>query len=944
MRCRGMLLLWMLLLIAAQAQELRPSAFGSSFHNKTVIRVLPADGFGVRIRRPNVQSQGIPFPRVSTITRVQPILVVKPPPQKISLDGVLLQMSLRRMAYLIRDADLEQYLQELGSVTLFAPTDEAFSLVNPPKGDRLKDFILQHVVPGRIMPWDIRNDVTIPSLKSRNTPLRFNVYEDGQMLSVSGSQFLDDGQDAGQIRIQPIDRVLYPISDTDLMTEMRMTFPTMYDFLVNAALAQQLASGTFTLFAPTDEAFEALTPDIRHKLSQNPTLLRKVLLNHVVPGTHYSAVLAHGYSLRSLGGDDIRFTNRRGLILANGMPVVKSDISVRNGVIHAVNRLLLPPELHSRRKPATVAPPRTTTRPPPAIEYEPIPTYREPPPTNPRSLTKTMNTPLVMPDGRKETFTTANSLFRRSLLLSTIKNNGSAATYTIIMPTDGAFGAMAPNELDRMRRNTRLLRKMILCQMVQGNLNLTDEEMQKDRPIRSLGGTIIISSINGGKSLMVGGARVLSMRPAVNGIVLVTDRVAYPPPARSVTEALSPFPTLTGILQQQPKIYQTLSSDAAAYTVFAPTDIALSVLSPHQLQDTSLMNEIFWSHVVKGAYYRSRLSPGLQLTTLRDKIIIIQRTPSGDLLVNGIPVIGDEIIAGNGVIHRVDTLLFNGQPDPPHEEDTLLDIARQFNATQFLDWMKQAQMRKILKTPALRNRCTLFLPTNTALSAISPTLRLSILEDPRRLKKFIRFHISPQMFQWSAMRNDAFLPTLLPGKRIRCNVYAGGRTPGVMTVSGCRVSAVRPLDTDGNVTVAVVDETLIPPQGDLSLTIAQTPMLSNFSKILKVSGIEDLLIGGGPFTFFAPNACAFTEMDPDVYQRLISNRKQAREFVSRHLVNGCIYSKGLQDGGTLTTHAGTELVIQILPDCILVAGVKLLYGDMSCSDGVLHVLQNVLPL
>lgn len=46
-----------------------------------------------------------------------------------------------------------------------------------------------------------------------------------------------------------------------------------------------------------------------------------------------------------------------GLILVNGIPIVRTDISVTNGVIHAINRLLLPPELYTRRKPATMAPP-----------------------------------------------------------------------------------------------------------------------------------------------------------------------------------------------------------------------------------------------------------------------------------------------------------------------------------------------------------------------------------------------------------------------------------------------------------------------------------------------------------------------------------------------------------------------------------------------------------
>lgn len=73
------------------------------------------------------------------------------------------------------------YLPNLGPLTLFAPTDEAFSLATPPTDPkRLRDFVLQHIVSGRITPQDVRNDVTVPSLHA-NRPLRFNMYEDGQV-------------------------------------------------------------------------------------------------------------------------------------------------------------------------------------------------------------------------------------------------------------------------------------------------------------------------------------------------------------------------------------------------------------------------------------------------------------------------------------------------------------------------------------------------------------------------------------------------------------------------------------------------------------------------------------------------------------------------------------------------------------------------------------------
>ncbi|GIX81582.1 periostin [Caerostris extrusa] len=61
-------------------------------------------------------------------------------------------------------------------------------------------------------------------------------------------------------------------------------------------------------------------------------------------------------------------------------------------------------------------------------------------------------------------------------------------------------------------------------------------------------------------------------------------------------------------------------------------------------------------------------------------------------------------------------------------------------------------------------------------------------------------------------------------------------------------------------------------------------MLTNFTKILKVSGLDSTLSSGGPYTLFAPNACAFSEMDLEGYRRLITNKKLAIDFVKRYMV------------------------------------------------------------
>ncbi|GIX81586.1 periostin [Caerostris extrusa] len=80
-------------------------------------------------------------------------------------------MRLRKIRDLIESSQLQPYLQQAGPVTLFAPTDEAFSLSSVPSDPkRVRDFVLQHVVQGRVTPLDVRNDVILPSLRPRAAP------------------------------------------------------------------------------------------------------------------------------------------------------------------------------------------------------------------------------------------------------------------------------------------------------------------------------------------------------------------------------------------------------------------------------------------------------------------------------------------------------------------------------------------------------------------------------------------------------------------------------------------------------------------------------------------------------------------------------------------------------------------------------------------------------
>ncbi|MBE9009402.1 fasciclin domain-containing protein [Pseudanabaenaceae cyanobacterium LEGE 13415] len=117
----------------------------------------------------------------------------------------------------------------------------------------------------------------------------------------------------------------------------------------NGALPNTLTSGTYTVFAPTDEALAALPPATFKALVQpeNRDLLVRVLENHIVAGRVSSADLA-AKQVRSLGGNAIAAQGGTGALTVGNAQVIGADIQASNGIIHAINGVILPADLQSR--------------------------------------------------------------------------------------------------------------------------------------------------------------------------------------------------------------------------------------------------------------------------------------------------------------------------------------------------------------------------------------------------------------------------------------------------------------------------------------------------------------------------------------------------------------------------------------------------------------------
>ena len=129
-----------------------------------------------------------------------------------------------------------------------------------------------------------------------------------------------------------------------------------FDTLVAAVIAADLvdtlnSAGPFTVFAPTNDAFAALPEGVLDALllPKNKAVLAKILTYHVVSGQVMAADVTDG-DVATVEGQTVKLSTKGG-VTVNGAPVISADVMASNGVIHAIDGVLLPADIDLSKLP-----------------------------------------------------------------------------------------------------------------------------------------------------------------------------------------------------------------------------------------------------------------------------------------------------------------------------------------------------------------------------------------------------------------------------------------------------------------------------------------------------------------------------------------------------------------------------------------------------------------
>ena len=241
-------------------------------------------------------------------------------------------------------------LDEPGTYTVFAPTNTAFNALFTKLGvsgidqlsaDALRPILLYHVLGTKAVSSGLKSGYVptlSPAIGGRFVSLKIDVMNGVKLNSTANVTKADIMASNGVIHV--IDQVLLPPTVADLAVE-NSNFTSLVSALSNAGLVSALSDpkGTFTVFAPTNAAFAQLT--------SAPADLKSVLLYHVLGTTVYANKVTTGYaktlSTYMTHPMDIYIDAASGVKINNSATVVLADVVGTNGVIHVIDKVLLPP-------------------------------------------------------------------------------------------------------------------------------------------------------------------------------------------------------------------------------------------------------------------------------------------------------------------------------------------------------------------------------------------------------------------------------------------------------------------------------------------------------------------------------------------------------------------------------------------------------------------------
>jgi transforming growth factor-beta-induced protein len=523
--------------------------------------------------------------------------------------------------------------------------------------------------------------------------------------------------------VDPIDTTPEPTATTIVDVAVADgNFTTLVAALQATGLDATLAdtNASFTVFAPTDDAFALLGQEALDALLNDLDTLSDILTYHVISSEvdAAAAIASVGSLVEMVNGDQVGLSLDGDNLLVNVATVTFTDIQADNGIIHVIDAVLMPP----------------------ADRAEP-----------------TLN--IVDTAIAAGTFDTLVSALQTAGLDTALADE--SRSFTVFAPTDEAFAMIGAETITALLANPDVLANILLQHVVEAEVLSTTAFSLNGQSASTLAEAAIPVTINSAiNSLLFGGATVtVKDIYATNGVIHVIDMVVIadvelpaPAPAMSIVDVAlenGNFTTLVAALQAT-GLDTVLDDPESSFTVFAPTDDAFALLGQETidnlLADIPALTEILLYHVLPDAEVLQ--DAAVTVAQSVNKMVTMANTQAtslslsdGILYVNKSAVSLVDIAADNGVIHVVDQVIL---PLAVKSEPTMSIVDVATSDARFSTLVDALTAADLVSTLADESATfTVFAPTNDAFAKIDSTVLDALLADTTALSNVLLKHVVP---------------------------------------------------------------------------------------------------------------------------------------------------------------------------------------------------------
>jgi transforming growth factor-beta-induced protein len=398
--------------------------------------------------------------------------------------------------------------------------------------------------------------------------------------------------------------------------------------------------------------------------------------------------------------------------------------------------------------------------------------------------------------------------------------------FTVFAPTDNAFGRLPEEIVNKLVTNIEyrfhlisVLSYHVLARQLDAAAiqSAVGDNANNQATVKTLLGVDINATLGtDGGVILNGNTNVIQADiEADNGVVHVIDNVLLP---TFMTNTIAQVATDAGIFTQlidalDNELVETLSNDAATFTVFAPTDEAFTAFTDAFTGEltTELLRNIVLYHVIPDQIlFLGELLPGRTITTAQGEDIDL--TTSGfwwhrQLQLNGdVSIEAADILASNGIVHAIDKVLL--PPTLQLAGPSIVDVVS--GTADFSTLVRAIVAADLVDTLSAPGNFTVFAPTNAAFEALGTTLDdLINNENKEPLRQILLYHVVPAKAHFSDLEDDSTLTTA-QGSAIAVELryflwfVTGARLNGDARITDRNIEA-------SNGVIHVIDKVLIPP-------------------------------------------------------------------------------------------------------------------------------------